>query len=930
MKKIFRLAAFTAIAFLFHLLSKAQDASFSWVNRIGEAGEDGGNSITVDASGNVYTTGKLNDNAFISKFDSTGILVWTRQMAGSSSLGVSITTDVSGNVLTTGTFIGMVDFDPGPATFNLLAGSNDLFIIKLDVAGNLIWAKRIGGTIFYQNVFVSSITTDSQGNVYTTGSSNGPSIDFDPGQDVYAFSTANYWEEIFVSKLDVNGNFVWAKKMQSLPFGGGPEAANGSWALSISVDNTGNVYTTGRFSLQVDFDPGPGVFYLYHTANWCDAFISKLNSQGNFVWAKQLKSKALDASVAGSSVILGAAGSLYIAGYFGDSVDFDPGPGTWYFDNTYGNYILTLDAAGNFISVNQFGGASVFNAITLDAARNIFAIGSFGDTTDFDPGIGAVYLFPLEVDIFISKSDSAGNLIWVKQLGGSEADYGNSIARDATGNIYTTGRFRNRVDFDPSSSVYELTSAGWDDVFIHKMAPCVNPSAILSQPIDQQACPGTNVTFAISTINVLTYQWQLSTNGGITFNDIIGATGSSYTLTSVTTTQNGHYFRCRLTGECMPTYTTAAVLTTTTFISAQPQVASLCIGSDHTFNITATGVNITYQWQLSTDGGNLYNDIPGATLSAYTLASVALIQNGYYYRCRVIDGCDISFFSNPAIISVASRVEVISQPVDIELCSGSSTSFSVSGLSNQTVIYKWHLSKDGGTTYQPISNGGIYSGATTSTLTIRGVNSDVNDHRYRCNLSNASCIIPTISNAATLTVHELPTIGLKAVPHISLTPGQTTMLIATPSPSSGGILSTTWVHNNSILPATGITVTVNVEQLGTYLVKIQERWPGNFVCSNNSDPVIIYGRPTEKLYIFPNPSVGQFSISYYNDGGIATHRNIKVYDEKGAKVYDANFNVTGPYSLLNIDISSRPAGFYSVMIADTNGKKLAVGKIIVY
>ncbi len=135
------------------------------------------------------------------------------------------------------------------------------------------WVKQMGGA---GGEVGNSITLDNNGNIYTTGSFFG-TCDFDPGSGTYNLTSFGYYD-IFVSKIDASGNFLWAKQM------GGADRMRG---YSIAVDNNGNVYTTGDFYGTCDFDPGSGTYNLTSFGlNY--TFLSKLNTTGNFVWAKQI------------------------------------------------------------------------------------------------------------------------------------------------------------------------------------------------------------------------------------------------------------------------------------------------------------------------------------------------------------------------------------------------------------------------------------------------------------------------------------------------------------------------------------------------------------------------------------------------------------------------------------------------------------------
>ncbi len=201
--KIFKLAFSLCLFFSFlslPLISQANDVGYNWAKIMGGTGGDFGYSIAIDSGGNVYTIGY---------------------------------------------FAGTTDLDPGVGTANFTsAGSNDIFISKLDSSGAFVWAKKIGST---GDDAGNSIFIDLNDNIYIAGYYNG-TVSFGPTNLI---SAGGY--DIFVSKLNTSGNFVWAKSMG----GTGEDQAN-----SVITDSNGNIYTTGYFKLTADFDPGADPYNL--------------------------------------------------------------------------------------------------------------------------------------------------------------------------------------------------------------------------------------------------------------------------------------------------------------------------------------------------------------------------------------------------------------------------------------------------------------------------------------------------------------------------------------------------------------------------------------------------------------------------------------------------------------------------------------------
>jgi len=172
-----------------------------------------------------------------------------------------------------------------------------------------------------------------------------------------------------------------------------------------------------------------------------------------------------------------ANGNYYTTGYFSNTIDCDPGPGTTYLTSHSGSNdicISKFDGSGSFIWAKNMGGSKDDYGLSsvVDANGNVFTVGYFIGSADFDPNAGTFILnssSSTDTTIFISKLNATGNLVWAKEMGGIGKDVGYSIALDGSGNVFTAGYFSQTADFDPSAGVFNLTAAGSTDIFVAKL-----------------------------------------------------------------------------------------------------------------------------------------------------------------------------------------------------------------------------------------------------------------------------------------------------------------------------------------------------------------------------------------------------------------------------------------------------------------------------
>ncbi len=398
------------------------DGSLLWAIAIKGPGYKAGSTVVTDAYGNVYLaglfTGQLvfgtdssdfiltasgSNATFISKFTSTGSLIWAKAVGGpeyANGATMAIGGSGTGSVYVAGNFSGVVDFDPDTTVVELTGvGTTDTYLMKLDTSGNLMWARSFGGT---EGVYCRQIAIDPSAgdHIYSVGYFEG-TADFDPdtAQVLSMSSLGGY--DMFISKLSSSGDLIWAKRIGGTGF-------DKAMAVAVDTSGTNSIYLTGAFQGTVDFDPGPGIFDLNSTADF-DVFVLKLTSSGELEWAKNYGGSSYEY---GMEIVVDplGSGSTHTVGYFSGVADLDPDPLSTYNVTSAGNtdlFISHLDASGNLISAMAAGGSApdVALAVTSDQNGNIFLTGSF-----FSPEItlGNTTLtnaidFASTGDIFIAK-----------------------------------------------------------------------------------------------------------------------------------------------------------------------------------------------------------------------------------------------------------------------------------------------------------------------------------------------------------------------------------------------------------------------------------------------------------------------------------------------------------------------------------------------
>ncbi len=462
------------VTMAFENVSKAQFLNFA--NQIGNSSDDRGYGVAADMSGNSYISGAFSNtvdfdpsgsilnltsngatDAYFAKYNPSGGVLWAKSIGG---LGIdqagTIALDANGDVYFGGIFNGTVDFNPGSGVFNLTSsGNEDGFILKLDNLGNFIWAIKIGGTL---SDALSTISIDNQNNLVISGDFKG-TADFDPTSSVQNL-VSNGGTDSYFAKYNLNGQFIWVKQIGNL---------TNDERIETSIDDEGNIYTSGYFQGTIDMDPSLGTFNLTSVGGE-DIYIGKYSKNGFLIWAKSIGGSQGQRQI---RMLNDNNGYFYVTGIFNGTCDFDPSSSTSLLTSNGGidAFIAKYDTLGNYVWALSYGGTGTDQGygLSIDGSGNIYGTGMFQNTVDFDPSSNTYYLTSNgSSDIYINKFSSSGQFLSAKGIGGVGEDFGwNMVYKN--GNLFYTGTFSNSVDFDPNLPIYNLTSIGSYDGYLLKI-----------------------------------------------------------------------------------------------------------------------------------------------------------------------------------------------------------------------------------------------------------------------------------------------------------------------------------------------------------------------------------------------------------------------------------------------------------------------------
>ncbi len=446
MANFHRLCAHSVLTSLFMLVSAALSAQTFWMQNGGGSTIDEGMDVALDGAGNTYATGYFTtaasfgsttlsssgvDDVFLAKLGTNGLYVWAVKAGGANSdRALSIKADASGNSYITGYFYGTATFGSNSITSS---GAQDAFIAKYDNTGTCVWAKNAGGA---GADIGNGITVDNAGNVIVTGEFAGTA-----SFGSTTLTSQNGSTDVFTTKLDAGGNFLWTKQ------GSAPQTDRG---IDVDCDAAGNIYITGQFSDTITFDQ-------VHLNNMLNAvFIVKYDASGSEQWFRKIGGGAMNVA---NSIAGDGAGGMYLTGDFQGTITFFGATNTT-LTATYSNriFLAKYDLSGNLgWSVAESSDSPLTSRSVSVSGGDCFIGGHFKCTFNSYSDRYAPGLFNSSGfwDVFEGKYSSAtGAWSISRQIGGPEDQTCNGIAADASGNPHMVGAYALSVVTPVTNNFY--------------------------------------------------------------------------------------------------------------------------------------------------------------------------------------------------------------------------------------------------------------------------------------------------------------------------------------------------------------------------------------------------------------------------------------------------------------------------------------------
>lgn len=415
-----------------------------------------------------------NPDIFITKINSDGSYGWTKRIGNSDDeLIVSVAVDGYANIYVAGTFYNTINFlEDMSLTTTLMsqsAGREDIFLLKMDGQGNLLWAKRMGGN---GSDVPYDVCADHNNNVFITGRCQA-GIDFSTDWNPPTQPMSESSIDAFIIKVNSDGSFGWQKRF------GGTGSASG---MALAVNSEGDIYVAGNFTDTVYLSPSwpQAAVPQIASAGNSDVFLLKLQNDGSLLWSKCIGGKGTDCI---TSMAVNSNDQVYVTGGFTDSVEFSRDFVTTAGDLkvSYGHqdiFMTKLDGNGGYLWTNCMGGYEDdwSNSIFVDSHDNVLLAGDFQGFAQFQSAWGnqaAMSTHGSSDAVFIKiNSDDSFGFAW--RIGGIHADRGIAFLSYGSDRYCLIGNFKGEVNFAEPFSSYSQDSVNnpgdAGDVFVTEVS----------------------------------------------------------------------------------------------------------------------------------------------------------------------------------------------------------------------------------------------------------------------------------------------------------------------------------------------------------------------------------------------------------------------------------------------------------------------------
>lgn len=454
--------------------------------------------------------------------------------------------------------------------------------------------------------------------------------------------------------------------------------------------------------------------------------------------------------------------------------------------------------------------------------------------------------------------------------------------------------------------------------FVAGLSACIDsPTAaptISLQPSDTSAVAGSAATLSITASGPdITYQWQVSTDGGTTWTNIPDATQASYTTPLTTLADNGKRYRVVVSAAGISVNSSAVQLTVTPAVVApvltvQPAAQTATAPDPATFSVTASGTSPIYQWQRSTDGGATFADIAGAGAASYSTGATTTAMGGERYRVVVSNSA--GSVTSSAVMLTVSPTPVVpvftTQPANQSVTAGSAAAFTVAATGTPAPTLQWQRSTDGGTTFTNIAD------ATDATFNTGLTTLSQNGERYRAVATNNAGSVT--SNAATLTVNaaaQAPVITTNPTAQTVTTPNTATFTAAAtgvPTPSwQWQVSSDNAVSFSNIIGATSASYTTPATTLadsGKFFRAVASNASGSINTNAVTLTVVAGGKAWQSAALIENDDTGNACCAQV---GMDASGNLLAVWVQGSNIWSARMSAAGVWAA-PVAVQALPAG----------------------